>query len=536
MKKSIIDIPALIMAYNETPNLHKVAKEFHTSHIRIAEILRENGVVVQNAGKRIDVDKESMDKIIEEYQSNNITMADVAEKYSVPLKKLRKLFRENGVTISRWNGHEKKVSCPKTTREPKVVKKCSLCKWETTDIENKANSYQTHLKRVHGYTDTDFLKHAENYPEDIPYIIHELNRLKNKVQCKVCGKYLSIIDDRHLSKHGMAKEEYLQKYCGAPIISGKYKNALHENYEKMLANKDWERFSSSYEKEIQQLLSIHGLSYTTHDRTLLEGNREIDVLCGNIGIEFNGCLQHTEWFGGKTRDYHLKKTEECNANGIQLIQIFEDEFVYKKDIVYSKLSHLLKIDENLPKIYGRSCSVKEISVSEAEAFLEKNHIQGFVASSIYYGAFIHGYLVGVMSFRITKKGSNSWELTRFASDITKCCCGVGGRLFAAFLKTYNPSEVKSFADRRWTINPDNNLYTKLGFENMGFLPPSYTYYYLKDNKPKRFHKFGFRKQVLHKKYGLSMDLSETLMVKQLGYDRIWDCGLIKYVWKKRNGS
>lgn len=21
------------------------------------------------------------------------------------------------------------------------------------------------------------------------------------------------------------------------------------------------------------------------------------------------------------------------------------------------------------------------------------------------------------------------------------------------------------------------------------------------------------------------------MVKELGYDRIWDCGLIKYVWK-----
>lgn len=27
-------------------------------------------------------------------------------------------------------------------------------------------------------------------------------------------------------------------------------------------------------------------------------------------------------------------------------------------------------------------------------------------------------------------------------------------------------------------------------------------------------------------------MTETEMVKKLGYDRIWDCGLIKYVWEK----
>ena len=27
-------------------------------------------------------------------------------------------------------------------------------------------------------------------------------------------------------------------------------------------------------------------------------------------------------------------------------------------------------------------------------------------------------------------------------------------------------------------------------------------------------------------------MTETEMAKELGYDRIWDCGLIKYVWKK----
>jgi hypothetical protein len=29
-------------------------------------------------------------------------------------------------------------------------------------------------------------------------------------------------------------------------------------------------------------------------------------------------------------------------------------------------------------------------------------------------------------------------------------------------------------------------------------------------------------------------MTETEMVKELGYDRIWDCGLIKYVWYNHN--
>ena len=35
-----------------------------------------------------------------------------------------------------------------------------------------------------------------------------------------------------------------------------------------------------------------------------------------------------------------------------------------------------------------------------------------------------------------------------------------------------------------------------------------------------------------KKYGLDKKLTEWEMAKQLGYDRIWDCGLLKYVWTR----
>ena len=127
----------------------------------------------------------------------------------------------------------------------------------------------------------------------------------------------------------------------------------------------------------------------------------------------------------------------------------------------------------MSKIFGRCCSINEIPSSVAENFLNKFHIQGFSSSTVYLGAVFNNQLVAVMSFKQETKGSDKWELTRFASDYNYICCGVGGKLFNWFIKNYNPTEVKSFADRRWTLDKDNNLYTKLGFVLEKELKPDY---------------------------------------------------------------
>lgn len=426
-------------------------------------------------------------------------------------------------------------------REKRKTKKCPYCNWETVDVENISGAFEVHLKEAHNKTIEEYLK---EFPNDIDYFkkykkkIEKQEKLKkeeNFVYCPICGNKYEKITLSHLKTHGITLENFKEKYPDAPILSENMYQQSSECYKlgNLVVSKN--RFISKYEREIQEFLKENSINFETN-RQILDG-KEIDILIPSkmIGIEFDGLKWHTEWFGKKSHTYHLEKTITCNKHGYDLIHIFEDEYIEKKEIVYHKLSHLLHLDENLPKIYARKCVVKEIFMSDAKDFLEKYHIQGFVASSIYIGCFYNEKLVGVMTFKNGALKNRCWELTRFATDYNYIYSGIGGKMLNYFIKEYEPEKIISFADRRWTIKPYDNLYTKIGFTLEKFNPPDYRYYTddSKNNlKYKRIHKMMLNKKKLIKQYGFPSTMTETEMAKELGYDRIWDCGLIKYVWEK----
>lgn len=287
---------------------------------------------------------------------------------------------------------------------------------------------------------------------------------------------------------------------------------------------------SNAEDEIYKYIckSIDKNEVVRHDRNILNG-KEIDIIIPKlkIGIEYNGLKWHSDEF--KDKKYHLDKLNVANSKGIKLIQIFEDEYNEKKEIVLSKISHLLGLYKNKAHIMARKCVVRGLDKVQARMFLNKNHIQGYGKCSFSYGCFYNEKLIGVMSF--TEYDNNKYELIRFATDINFICNGVGGKLFKYFLKKHNPIEVKTFADRRWTINRECNFYTKIGFIEDKILEPDYKYVNTSDPQT-RIHKFNFRKKTINKKYNLPLKLSENEMIKEIGYSKIYDCGLIRYVWKK----
>lgn len=334
-------------------------------------------------------------------------------------------------------------------------------------------------------------KYGEQYDYSL-FKSYENNRTKIPIICKKHGIFYASVNN-HLNGKGCP-------VCGKVI--SKPENEIYEFICNFLDKND----------------------VLKRNKTVL-GGKELDIYIPklNIAIEYNGLVWHSEKFN-KDKYYHLNKLLECNKKGIKLIQIFEDEWLEHKDIVLSKIKHLIGFD-NSTKIYARKCTISEISYDVAKDFLNSNHIQGFSKSTVYFGAFNNDELIAVMSF--LNEGKNKWNLTRFACSIHYRCIGVASKLFKHFVKFVSPDEIKSFADRRWTLNKDNNLYTILGFELDNVLSPDYRYV----NGQKREHKFGYRKTRLNKKYGVPIEWTEFEMAKYLKFYRIWDCGLFKYVWK-----
>jgi hypothetical protein len=80
--------------------------------------------------------------------------------------------------------------------------------------------------------------------------------------------------------------------------------------------------------------------------------------------------------------------------------------------------------------------------------------------------------------------------------------------------------VLSYADVRWS---KGELYELLGFKYSSKTIPNY--YYIIDNK--REYRFKFRKDVLVSN-GFDKDKTETEIMSERGYYRIFDKGSLKY--------
>lgn len=258
------------------------------------------------------------------------------------------------------------------------------------------------------------------------------------------------------------------------------------------------------------------------DRIIIQRDRsiinpyELDILLPElkIAIEYCGLYWHSEVSGNKSWDYHYTKHNLAENKGYRLITIFSDEWNTKRDITRSKLAAILGCAGN--KVFARKCTIQEIDRKEAIEFYNLHHIQGGprkVGRSL--GLFYDNKLIAAGSF--VKKTNNECELVRYASSVR----AVGGlsKILKHQQRTSSFDSVISFSDNRWG---SGNVYMSCRFKEVGAVPPMQAYV----KNENRYHKLLFPKKRINPN---NHPLTEWQVMKNSGYDRIWDCGKIK--WK-----
>jgi hypothetical protein len=255
---------------------------------------------------------------------------------------------------------------------------------------------------------------------------------------------------------------------------------------------------------------------------------ELDIYLpnNNLAIEYDGIYWHSEE-NGKDRKYHLNKTKLCEEKGIQLLHIFENEWIDKKEIVKSII--LSKIGIFKEKYFARKCNIKEIDVKTKNDFLNENHLQGKDKSSIKLGLFYENKLLSIMTFgkRKISGGESKFEMIRFCNKKNITVLGGASKLFNHFIKKYDFEEITTYADRRYS---NGKFYEKIGFELSHISNPNY--WYFKSGDLTLHNRINFQKHKLIDKlefYADSLTEYENMLAND--YNRIWDCGNYVYTYK-----
>jgi len=321
-----------------------------------------------------------------------------------------------------------------------------------------------------------------------------------------------------------------------PIIRKKLKefgwvNVLMSNSNHFLQTEFVMKIREFYDGEIQ--VDVHDLI----------DDFEIDIYIPEhkLAIEVDGLMYHSigkskyEKFNNVNnlafeRKRAKLKQAKCEAKGIQLLRVFENE-IYDENKLNIWLN-MIKVKLGLASkvIPARKCKLVQIPVEIERQFLNKNHLQGYISSKIAFGLLYENELVAVMSFsdiRFKRKGlanKKGYELLRYAIKDDYVVVGGAGKLLKHFERLMKPEYIISYANRRWS---KGDLYEKLGFKFIGVTKSNY-WYFNPSGKPKNRslkNRIYFQKHKLKNLLpNFDKNLSEMANMFNNGYRVIFDNG------------
>ena len=214
------------------------------------------------------------------------------------------------------------------------------------------------------------------------------------------------------------------------------------------------------EQEVEDFIkTIYGGEIIRNDRKILKG-KELDIYIPekNLAIEFNGCYWHSKLCVDKK--YHQEKSLICQKNNIRLIHIYEDEWIYKQDIIKDILKTALGIYNKI--IYARKCEVKVVDKQTYKDYCQKYHLQGYKGANIILGLYYQDQLIQLASFSKSRYDKNyEYEWIRGIQLPGYQVIGGTSKLFSYFINNYQPKSIICYSDF--------NKFSGNSYKNCGFI-------------------------------------------------------------------
>ena len=177
-----------------------------------------------------------------------------------------------------------------------------------------------------------------------------------------------------------------------------------------------------------------------------------------------------KWFENIIKHLPNIKVEERDDHSVILedkITLHRDIYENRKHQVLSRLDSLF--GKNQTTIYARNTNVVTLSKSEAEQFVNNNHLMGYGGGKVFLGLRDDTELVAVVVFSkiLFMKYENppyySVELERYCSLTGTTVLGGLDKLIKAYLKDHEVNDVVTYIDKEWS---NGSSYLKIGFEKV----------------------------------------------------------------------
>ena len=246
--------------------------------------------------------------------------------------------------------------------------------------------------------------------------------------------------------------------------------------------------------------------------------KEIDIYVPSrkFGIECHGLYWHSE--AGKPaeefdKNCHANKFELARGAGIDLLQVFEDEWRDRRPIVESMIQYRLGVASQRCRTW--STVVVELSASQQRQFFNDTHISGYTPARVSWGLQDRsGLIVAAISLRRprhSEKYSDFIEVARFSLARGFSVPGALSRLIKRS-RQWSIGEgfsgIMTYVDRR--IGSGSG-YLAAGFQIEGSTGPDYWY----TDSEHRYDRFKFRSQG---------ETTERQLARSAGVSRIYGCG------------